>query len=541
MTVLSMARPWKHPKTGGFYFRLSIPSDLRPFAKGGPEEPTHEYKRSLHTKDARIAKRLYADVAAKCGDYLEELRARRDRVAAGALGSADVVGPKGSDPPKYSQKALAGFAAELGHEILNRHASDPGPKEAFALNSSCPPGPWGTRVDPWAGLRFMLTMARRSRLPASEQQAVRVPAQKFVEARTLKLSGDAWDTFCGLARDAIDAALEALQRRYRGDLSDSSFKERFPLDSAPALRPKVSITGLAEVWAKVRSATKQRSLKKYQRRLREFSEFLKHDDALSLAPKDLRAWRDDLKAKGRTVKTINDDCVGVVLTVFRVAASEEVLPTFPFPGSYALKKEASATRRRPYEDDEAGRVLAASRKEKSAALRWTPWLMAYTGARIGELAQLRPEDVKARGKIPFISITDQGQDQSAKTESSVRDVPLHPVLVREGFLKFVASVRHGEFLFRDLAGKSREQRADSGSRVYMRWLRKTVGIKDPRIVGHSWRHRMEDELREVDAPEEVAAAITGRTRQGSRALYGKGPSLVTKARWLKEVAAIKLA
>jgi hypothetical protein len=75
----------------------------------------------------------------------------------------------------------------------------------------------------------------------------------------------------------------------------------------------------------------------------------------------------------------------------------------------------------------------------------------------------------------------------------------------------------------------------------MRWLRKTVGITDKRVVGHSWRHRIEDELREVDAPDEVARAITGRTREGSRALYGKGPSLKTKARWLAKVPAVKLA
>jgi hypothetical protein len=30
-----ISRPWKHPKTGVYYFRLSIPEDLRPFAKGG--------------------------------------------------------------------------------------------------------------------------------------------------------------------------------------------------------------------------------------------------------------------------------------------------------------------------------------------------------------------------------------------------------------------------------------------------------------------------------------------------------------------------
>ncbi len=74
----------------------------------------------------------------------------------------------------------------------------------------------------------------------------------------------------------------------------------------------------------------------------------------------------------------------------------------------------------------------------------------------------------------------------------------------------------------------------------MRWLRKAVGITDPRLVSHSWQHRMEDQLRDIDAPEEVAAAITGRTRTGSRAGYGKGPSLETKLRWLSKVPSLKV-
>jgi integrase len=168
------------------------------------------------------------------------------------------------------------------------------------------------------------------------------------------------------------------------------------------------------------------------------------------------------------------------------------------------------------------------------------WIMAYTGARVGEVAQLRREDVKVREAIHYLAITDQGEEQSTKNESSVRDVPLHSAIQREGFLKCVETVPRGAFLFGDLAGKCQEQRSDSGSRVYMRWLRKTVGITDKRIVSHSWRHRMEDELREVDAPDDVARAITGRTQQGSRTGYGEGHSLKAKARWLEKVPAVKL-
>jgi integrase len=538
-----LSRPWKHPKTGVYYFRLSIPEDLRPYAQGGKEEPSREYKRSLHTKDPRTAKRLHPDVAARCDEYLSELRARKAKATNGAHNAAPATPSTGEVAAELSREALAALAAELAHQVLTTHASNPGPDQAFKLNNAFPPGPWGTRADPWAGQRFLLIIGRRDRWqPASAQESVSEPARSFLQARGVGLTAADWETFCELARDALDAAYETLQRRYRGDLSDAPLRERFPLAAVPASRPKVSLKGLVEVWAKVRSATKSRSLKKYTRRLRELSEFLKHDDALAVESKDLRRWRDHLKSLGRSAKTINDDCVGVVLTVFRAAAREEIIPSYPFEGGgFTIKEDSGKSKRRPYEDGEAAQVLSAARREDAAALRWLPWVMAYTGARVGEVAQLRREDVKAREGIPFVAITDQGEEQSTKTESSVRDVPVHPALQREGFLKFVETVPHGSFLFGDLSGKTQEQRADSGSRVYMRWLRKTVGITDKRVVGHSWRHRIEDELREVDAPDEVARAITGRTREGSRALYGKGPSLKTKARWLAKVPAVKLA
>jgi integrase len=547
MAFLKAKEPWKHPKTGVYWCRITVPEALRPFAAGGRGEPQHEYKRSLHTKDRREAARSMLDAVLVYLDYERELEARKAKGSTTRSAAAPTVPtPEALEggPPVSPAGDLRGLAGDLGNELVERYEGSPPPREAFTNNRSVPPGKeWGDASEPWTYRRYALVRDRRA--PVSRAFALEFvtgPAKDFVERRGIAMAQDAWQEFCELARDAINAAYETLQRQYRGDPSAALVRERFPTSAVPAARPKVSLRGIVDVWAKVRSATKSRSLKKYTRRLRELSEFLGHDDALAVESKDLRRWRDHLKALGRSAKTINDDCVGVVVTVFRAAAREEVIPAYPFAGGgFALKEESGKAKRRPYEDDEAARVLTAARKEQSSALRWLPWIMAYTGARVGEVAQLRREDVKERGSIPFFAITDQGEEQSTKTESSVRDVPIHPALRREGFLKFVETVPRGSFLFGDLAGSTQEQRSDSGSRVYMRWLRKTVGITDRRIVGHSWRHRMEDELREVDAPDEVAHAITGRTQQGSRAHYGKGPSLKSKARWLEKVPAVKLA
>jgi integrase len=40
-----------------------------------------------------------------------------------------------------------------------------------------------------------------------------------------------------------------------------------------------------------------------------------------------------------------------------------------------------------------------------AARRWVPWLCAYTGARPGEMTQLRGKDVTKQGSIWAVHIT----------------------------------------------------------------------------------------------------------------------------------------
>jgi integrase len=71
---------------------------------------------------------------------------------------------------------------------------------------------------------------------------------------------------------------------------------------------------------------------------------------------------------------------------------------------------------------------------------WKKWILllaAYTGARRGELVQLRTTDIKTDqdSRIPYILITEQAG--SLKTANSKRQVPLHSVLLKKGFIEYV--------------------------------------------------------------------------------------------------------
>ena len=84
--------------------------------------------------------------------------------------------------------------------------------------------------------------------------------------------------------------------------------------------------------------------------------------------------------------------------------------------------------------------LPRDKKAGADAAYWIPLLGIYTGARIGELAQLRLVDVITESGIPCLSINAEGDGCSVKTEAGIRMVPIHSELIRLGFLEYVSDL-----------------------------------------------------------------------------------------------------
>jgi integrase len=100
-------------------------------------------------------------------------------------------------------------------------------------------------------------------------------------------------------------------------------------------------------------------------------------------------------------------------------------------------------------------------------------------------------------------------------------VPLHPVLLREGLLTYIESIEGNDPLFPDKRIDKHGNRGGRGWNAVGRWLRRNVGITDRRKApNHSWRHRVEDELRGAEVPEDGRDAILGHARKTTGRLYG---------------------
>ena len=158
---------------------------------------------------------------------------------------------------------------------------------------------------------------------------------------------------------------------------------------------------------------------------------------------------------------------------------------------------------------------------------WLPLLALFTGMRMGEILQLTPAHVRRSAKgTPFIVLT---RDMKLKTGSAEREVPIHPELVKLGFLEWVEQRRRSgtKLLFEDVPESKHGYRSDTFTKRFASFLRSVdmPADRQPKLCFHSFRHTFKDALNETGASEEVKDEICGwaRSKKTGRR-YGSGLS-----------------
>lgn len=111
---------------------------------------------------------------------------------------------------------------------------------------------------------------------------------------------------------------------------------------------------------------------------------------------------------------------------------------------------------------------------------WVPIVGLFTGLRLGEIEQLRPQDIKKHEGYWCIDVnTDDGKE--VKTAESIRLVPIHPTLQAAGFLEYV-SQRKKQFPKLSLFDKR------NYSKFWNEQFLRRTGLKTEKLVFHSFRH-----------------------------------------------------
>ena len=269
----------------------------------------------------------------------------------------------------------------------------------------------------------------------------------------------------------------------------------------------------------------------------------------NLSRSDVTAWlRNERDTRGNKAKTLEKKGT-LVGALFSVAVKDELLEKNPFSGfdysRFAMKEGvADDEDREPFSVEQLKSIFSDSEGIPSIdrtvggggyhARLWISLIALLSGARLDEICSLNVVDVK-RTPIPHFCI------QRAKNQSSVRDVPIHPLLIELGFLQYVDDVRRAKHdkLWPNLTTRSKNASdSDLLSKWFNRFIHATLSMPST-VVFHSFRHTFKDMCRDALIPREVHHAITGHSDdRGVKNVgdsYGRGVSLEVKFAQLSKI------
>lgn len=503
MTTIRMSEPIQDPRTRIWLLRKRIPRHLKE-ASGRRGEYV---KISTGTADRREAKRRWPGVLARYA----AMEAEWTRKAEGR----EVAAPDGT----VSQQAAVALAGVWLKDQIAAHAANPGDpggwagmQAALALQIRHPD------PDDHGGIMVGIPSSAERRQAADLLASHGLPTDPAsVEAVGAELVRAKWNL-------AVD-----MEKRARGNWERITTGEAYPplpVKPVEASReaPAVTLDGLLDAYEKV-ATLKARSIAETRYTVKALEAFLKHGDARRITTDDLRKWRDDFKATGGKKGTGGsnntwNNRLSMVAQVFARAVDDGKLTDNPASKGLRLAKAPNAERF-PFTDDEARRILIAARGETRPSIRWAHWVMAFSGMRVAEVLQMTRSDIQEEGGIWFMSVNQDSEGKSVKTAER-RNVPMHPALIEEGFLAFALKVTDPTApLFPDKRADAHGNRGGRAWQVVGRWVRNTVGITDEaKAPNHSWRHRIEDEMRSAEVPEDARDAITGHARKTTGRNYG---------------------
>jgi len=515
----------RQDNTGKYIARKRLPDDVRE-EYGRRYKAHHEAKFSAPASDGpHVAKQKFREWDAEVTARIEAIRAERKG--------------EGITLTRQQSRALAG---EWYHWFIARHPT--------------------TDLEQWDAVRERVHEALREAVGAAEWERS-VPDElwehepnlrrevypvladvgetaQFLAMKRLTLNAEGRQSFLYWLYDDLAAVLKKLKRLGKGDYGDDGYAKRFPKFEATDagdtpqqlfdkwVAERKPAYGTIESWSYVFAALQE----KFGGR-----------SAGSITPDEARDWIRRLINSERSAHTVKKTYLNACKTVFGWALEHKLVSRNPFADvkvTVAKRKQLRETQ--AFRPAEWRVVLTASLKitdtnsPDAATCRWIPWLCAYTGARVGEIAQLRKQDVTEREGMPSLLITPEaGTVKSGRS----RVVPLHEHLVSQGFLKFVSDHVDGPLFYSLARRRKRQDRAKYKKPPYAQvrqrlahWVR-TLGVDDPQVQpNHAWRHTFKQIADRSGVSERMSDYITGHAHKSVGASYG-APTLEDMAEALK--------
>ena len=367
-----MTRPTRRPETSFLWYRKRVPGDVQALAKGQcaaltfPSEHANgrplivraklgtEIKFSLQTRDPVIARERTCLATAHLERLYEALR---------------------TGPQRLSKMQIVALAGLVYKEFTSLFERDPG------------------EADIWRLARAAHVSALSD--PDQMERWFGESTDDILQRKGLVIDADSRTALLKEVARAFIEAAERLERNADGDYRPDPTAVRFPpweeiapLPTPPAnTKNSLTFKELFDRWQRERQPSAS-TITTWRAYVRAFREHLNHDDPARVTKADIVAWKDALVTDGYARKGIKDGQLAAMRALFAYAVDNDLLSANPALGVKLQHKRSAGSRMQPYTDDEVGRLLALADKETRPYRRWLPWLMALSGARVGEVAQL---------------------------------------------------------------------------------------------------------------------------------------------------------
>jgi integrase len=362
---------------------------------------------------------------------------------------------------------------------------------------------------------------------------------QFLASRGLVLTNKAHALFLNRVLDNYEQALLRLERRARGDYSLDELPKSFPPFTLQAPRSDTGLSPqeLFEAWRKARKPA-QSTIESWRTVFNRLGRDFPDRSASSITADEAQRWLDKLITEHRSAFTVRNTWLRATRTVYAWGKRRKLSGN---PFADAVVDVPRRKQLRPkwlYEHERATILRAASAVSHTsnpdhAACRWVPWLLAYTGARPGEITQLRGVDVERVDGIWALNFT-----PAAGTIKGglARRVPLHAHLVEQGFIEFAQAHGDEPLFYRPRNNGQPEepamQRKSPGAQTRQRlaaWVRE-IGVTDEHLSpNHAWRHTFKLIGRRIEPDGTLLDYICGHAPATEGRAYGE-PHLKDMAR-----------
>jgi site-specific recombinase XerD len=276
----------------------------------------------------------------------------------------------------------------------------------------------------------------------------------FLASEGMALNTAAHALFVDAVSDNLLQAISVLERRADGDYSRDDTPDTFPpFAEGPVRGSGVGCWELFEAFVTAtkpapKTVTRWRSV--FHEMQREFIEV----GADGITEDAARKWVHGLITEKRTAITVREIWLSASRRVFGWAREHKRIHQNPFKEVKVDVPRKAQTREdgRSFTVSEASTILKASlayekpTNPTERTRRWVPWLCAYSGARPGEITQLRGSDIEDRNGLYVMKLTPiAGTMKTGKA----RVVPLHEHIIAQGFIEMVKQVGKGALFYND--------------------------------------------------------------------------------------------